>query len=168
MADWVTVAAYLLAASLSVSAAGQAGIRRERREQMFWRIVASLLVFLAVNELLDLQTLLTMAGRAHAKAYGWYGEHRAVQFAFVVGLAASGLVAGVLMLWWTRGTHGAVRLALVGLASIGVFILLRAASFHHLDDFLGSGNPTFPWGSVQEMAGILLIGIGAVHYTGKR
>lgn len=168
MADWVTVVAYLLAASLSLSAARKAGFRRQRREQLFWRIVASMLVFFAINELLDLQTLLTIAGRAHAKAYGWYGEHRAVQFAFVAGLAASGLVGGAFLLWWTRGTHGAVRLALVGLASIGVFILLRAASFHHLDDILGSGNPTFPWGSVQEMVGILLIGLGAFCYTGKK
>lgn len=168
MADWATVAAYLLAASLTVSAAGQAGIRRERREQMFWRLAAALLVFFAVNELLDLQTLLTIAGRAHAKAYGWYGEHRTIQLAFVMGLAASGLIAGALMVWWTRGTHGGVRLALVGLASIGLFILLRAASFHHVDDLLGSGNPVFPLGSVQEMAGILLIGIGAVRYTGPQ
>ena len=40
MADWVTVAAYLLAALLSARAAGHAGLRRQARDSMFWRITA--------------------------------------------------------------------------------------------------------------------------------
>jgi hypothetical protein len=167
MADWVTVAAYLLAALLSVRAARQAWLRREPRDRTFWRIAAALLVFLGINELLDLQTLLTSIGRAHAKANGWYGEHRGVQFAFVVALGLAAVFAGMALLRLTRRTHFAVRLGLAGLVFIGLFVLLRAASFHHLDVILGRGAPAFNWGSLQEMAGILVVAAAAALYTRK-
>lgn len=168
MADWVTVAAYLIAAILSARAAGHAALRRQARERMFWRLTAMLLVLLGVNELLDLQTLLTSVGRANAKAYGWYEIHRKVQYLFVMGLGVAAALAALVMLWLTRRTDAAVRLALAGLMFIGLFILLRAASFHHLDDLLGRGALKFNWGSVQEMAGILIVAGAALRYMRKR
>lgn len=167
MADWLTVAAYLLAAFFSTQAAGLAGLRRQARDEIFWRITAVLLVFLAVNELLDLQTLLTSLGREHAKVNGWYGEHRKVQYVFVMALGGAAVLASIAMLWLTRGTNVAVRLALIGLIYIGVFVLLRAASFHRLDRILGGGAPEFNWGSLQEMSGILIVGAAAVLYRGE-
>lgn len=168
MADWVTVAAYLVAALLSVRAARQAALRREASERSFWRISTMLLVLLGINELLDLQTLLTAVARANAEANGWYGYHRQVQYMFVVALAVAAAIAGLAMLWLTRRSHAAVRLALVGLVSIGLFVLLRAASFHHLDEMLGRGWPAFNWGSLQEMAGILTVAGAALLYARKR
>lgn len=168
MADWLTVTAYLCTAALSVNAASRAWLRRARRDRLFWQIVTGLMVFLAVNELLDLQTVLTMAGRAHAKAAGWYGAHRQVQYVFVLGLTALAAITGLCMLWLTRRAEFAVRLALVGLVFIGLFVLLRAASFHHLDELLGSGAPEFNWGSVQEMVGISLVACAALLYNRQR
>lgn len=78
LADWVTVFAYLLAAMLSVRAAAHAKLCRGR-ESAFWRSTAVLLILLGVNELLDLQTLLTSAARENALANGWYGERRPMQ-----------------------------------------------------------------------------------------
>jgi len=127
-----------------------------------------LLVLLGINELLDLQTLLTSVGRAYAKANGWYGQHRKVQYEFVVGLAIAAALSGIAMLWFTRRLHATVRIALVGLVFIGLFVLLRAASFHHLDDILGRGFPVFNWGSIQEMAGILIVAAAALLYSRKR
>lgn len=166
-ADWVTVAAYLFAALLAARAAAQARLKRERREGAFWRLTALLLVFLGFNELLDLQMLLTSVGRAQAKAHGWYGSHRPVQYAFVVALAGAAVVLGAATLWLTRRTHAMVRLALAGLIFIGLFVLLRAASFHHFDDLLSGGLPVFNWGSLQELAGIAIVAIAAWRY-GRR
>ena len=168
MADWLTVLAYLFAAFLSARAARHAMLKPQARESTFWRATAVILVLLGINELLDLQTLLTSLGRAHAKANGWYGEHRRVQYLFVVGLAVAAMAAGTFMLWLTRRTHAAVRLALAGLVLIGLFVLLRAASFHHLNEVLGGGAPAFTWGSLQEMAGILTVAAAAALYTCKR
>ena len=163
-ADWVTVAAYLLAAWLAVRAAMQATVLQEVRERLFWRAAAMLLVLLGVNELLDLQTLLTALVRDHAKANGWYGQHRQVQYAFVLALGAVGALLGLAAVWFTRRMHATVSLALAGLVFIGVFVLIRAASFHHLDDLLGRGWPVFNWGSLQELAGILIVGVAALLY----
>jgi hypothetical protein len=167
-ADWVTVTAYLVAAILCSSAARHAWLQRNSRENLFWRFTAVLLLFLGINELLDLQTLLTMIGRANAKANGWYPDHRKIQYIFVVALAIGAVIFGAVILWLTRRMHYAVRLALGGLVFIALFILLRAASFHHLDEILGRGATEFPLGSIQEMAGILLIATASLLYTGRR
>jgi len=167
-ADWVTVAAYLLAAAACWRASGHAWIKRHTRDRIFWQVVSGLLVFLGINELLDLQALLTSVGREHAKANGWYGEHRSVQYVFVLALGAAAILAGIVMLWHTRRTDASVRVALVGLVFIGLFVLLRAASFHHFDELLGGGAPEFNWGSMQEMLGILIVAGGALAYTRKR
>ncbi|CAA9263585.1 MAG: hypothetical protein AVDCRST_MAG93-2300 [uncultured Chloroflexia bacterium] len=70
--EWVTFTSYLFASLLSARAAAQA-VLRSARDGVFWRITAVLLVLLGFNELLDAQTLLTLVGRAHAEANGWYG-----------------------------------------------------------------------------------------------
>ncbi len=168
LADWITVAAYLLGAMLSARASRRASLQRIPRETLFWRLTASLLLFLAINELLDLQTLLTMIGRVHAKAHGWYPQHRRIQYIFVIALAIGALLLAAVILWLTRQMHASIRLALVGLLFIGLFILLRAASFHHLDDILGRGATDFPLGSIQEMAGILIVAAAALFYTRER
>jgi hypothetical protein len=167
MADWITVAAYLFAAVLSVRAARHARLRREQRESLFWRFVAVLLVLLGINELLDLQALLTLVGRAHAKATGWYEGRRQVQEVFVVSLTVAAVVLGAVMLWLIRRTHPAVRLAFAGLVFIGLFVLLRAASLHHLERIMGLGLAAFNLGSVQEMAGILIVAAAAWFYARK-
>ena len=164
-ADWITVTAYLFAAVLSIRASKQAWLRREPVENIFWRVTAGLLVFLSVNELLDLQTLLTAIGRQHAVQNGWYGNHRPVQYLFIIGLSVVAIIAGIFMLWLTRRAHSAVRVALVGLLLIGLFVLFRAASFHHFDEVLGRGNPAFNLGSIQEMMGIIIVAGSATMYT---
>ncbi len=168
MADCVTAAAYMFAASFSARAARQARLRCETRETMFWRSTAVLLVLLGINELLDLQTLLIEIGRANAEAYGWYGVHRKVQYVFVIALIVAAVLAGAALLWVTRRTHRAVRLAIAGLAFIGLFVLLRAASFHHLDDLLGRGIASFTWRSFEETVGIVIVAAAALLYTRER
>ena len=165
LADWLTVAAYLIAALLSARAAEVAALRCLARDRNFWRIATVLLVLLGINELLDLQTLLTSIGRAHARANGWYEGRRIVQYAFVTALAAMTLVAGIAGLLLIKRAHPAVRLALAGLVFIGLFVLIRAASFNHIDELLGRGPAEFTWGSMQELVGILVIASGAALYS---
>ncbi len=164
IADGVTVAAYLLAAALSVRAARRAWLGRERRERFFWHTLTGLLVFLGINEFLDLQTLLTISGRDFAKSAYWHDARRTVQYMFVLGLTAFAAAAGLAMFWLTRRADVAVRLALVGLVFIGIFVLLRAASFHHLGELFGGGAAQFNGASVQEIAGIVIIAWAAALY----
>jgi hypothetical protein len=162
--DWITVAAYLLAAAIAIRASRAARGRAEIRDGLFWRLTAALLVFLGINELFDLQTVLTEVGKAWALEGGWYEDRRLYQFEFVLALAAIAFLGGLAALRLTRGAHRAVRWALLGLVFIGIFVLLRAASFHHVDALLGMGPDAFNWGSVQEMLGIVIIGYAAHAY----
>lgn len=162
--DWTTVAAYLIAATIAVRAARAARQRSEPRERVFWSLTAGLLIFLGVNELFDLQTVLTEVGKQWSLEQGWYEDRRLYQLEFVIALAVVAVLAGLAALWLTRSTHRTVRWALLGLVFIGVFILFRAASFHHVDALLGRGPSAFNWGSVQEMLGILIVGLAAYRY----
>lgn len=120
MADWVTITAYVVTALLSMHAAECAvgGVRPADR--LFWRAMAVLMILLGINELLDLEMLLTPLGRDYAEVHGWYGEHRRFQRIVVIALAVASVLAETIMLWWTRHAHSAVRWALAGL----IFIVL--------------------------------------------
>lgn len=167
-ADWLTVSAYLFAALMCYWAAKLAIQAGERSERHFWFAMAILLGLFAVNELLDLQTVLTAVARAHAKAHGWYGGRRAIQFYFVISLVVSAAALAAIAIWLTARLHASLRIALLGFGFIAVFILLRAASFHHVDKVLGSDSGSFNWGSVQEMIGILVIAVGAAIYVREK
>jgi phage shock protein PspC (stress-responsive transcriptional regulator) len=162
--DWITVAAYLIAAVIALRATRTAGHRSQPRERLFWALVTGLLVVLGINELLDLQTVLTAVGKQWSLEQGWYEDRRLYQFEFVLALAILGVIAGLAALWLTRAAHRSVRWALLGLVFIGAFILVRAASFHHVDALLGMGPEAFNWGSVQEMLGIVIVGLAAHRY----
>lgn len=161
--DWITVAAYLLVALIAFRAArmARAGAPRDR---LFWSLVAWLMVFLGFNELFDLQTVLTAVGKAWSLEQGWYEDRRLYQAEFIVALAVVAVLAGIAALRLTRARHPSLRWALLGLVFIGAFILVRAASFHHVDALLGMGPEAFNWGSVQEMLGIVIVGLAARRY----
>ena len=165
MADWITVCAYMIAAGLSWRAANAAYLRRAAHERMFWIGSAAALVFLGINELFDFQSLLTILAKIHAQSAGWYDDRRPLQHAFIVGLGVLGFPMTLTMLWLVRKLAASIRLALVGFIFIGVFVLFRAASFHHFDAVLGSGYQAFNFGSIQEMAGILTVALASLGYA---
>ena len=167
IADWVTVAAYLVAAVLAYRAAVSARSRSERRERWFWIASTALLVFLAFNELLDLQTLITTLGKQHAKAHGWYEDRRTYQAMFIAALAVLTLAFGLMVLWFIRRAHAGVKLAVLGFVFIGAFVLGRAASFHHFDEMLGRGPDSFNYGSVQEVFGVGIVALAALVYRAR-
>jgi hypothetical protein len=137
---WLTVAVYLAAAVTSArvamtNAADDAGARRER---VFWWISATVMLALAVNKQLDLQSLVTVIGRCHAQLAGWYDIRRSVQRLFILAVAAGGVAALGLFILLLRGILGRVWPALLGLGFVCAFVLIRAASFHHVDLLISS------------------------------
>ena len=137
---WLTVAVYLVASLAAARAAfALSGVdAATRRERVFWGISAGIMLLFAVNKQLDLQSLLTMVARCHAQLSGWYDMRRTVQEAFIFMVGAGGLMALGLLALLLRGILGRVWPALVGLGFVGVFVVVRAASFHHVDILLGS------------------------------
>ena len=165
MVDWVTVAAYLFSAVLAFYAAKRAGADGLERERLFWRAMVGLLVFLGVNELLDLQSLLTILGRDLAKSLGWYEQRRTFQLLLVLGFATIALFAAAYGIWFTRNMGIAVRTSLIGVVAIGLFAFGRAAHFNHVQAFLADGAHSFPFGSIQELIGVFIVGASAFAYV---
>lgn len=153
---WVTVLVYLAAALASARVALRLG-QDQARERRFWWIAAAMLLFLAVNKQLDLQSLLTMVARCHASLAGWYGERREAQKLFIWAVAGGGLVVLGLLALLLRGILGRVWPALVGLGFVCGFVVIRAASFHHMDGLIGTRAFGLKVNWLLELPGPLLV-----------
>lgn len=163
--DWLTVLAYGITALLAWRAKGRAVSRIAQREAGFWCATGVALVLLGINELLDLQTLLTETGRSLAREQGWYRERREFQLWFMAVLSVAAAICAAIAVWWFRASRPAVLFAMAGFGLLGAFVLLRAASFHHTDQFLQRGLEAFDFGAVLETSGILVVAISALLYA---
>jgi FtsH-binding integral membrane protein len=150
---WVTVVCYLAATVLSAFTS----YSLIGRQRVFWLGLTVLLLALAINKQLDLQSALTEAGRCLAKAQRWYEERQSVQVKFIFWVMATSLVAALLSAWVMRHDLGKIWLALVGLAFLVAFIAVRAAGFHHFDRFIGFAFGSIRMNWVLELGGIAAI-----------
>lgn len=164
---WLTVIAYVGTAIAALFAAKRADPQSHPGERRFWHFAALLLFLLAVNKQLDLQTLLTAVGRAEARTQGWYGYRRMIQKEFIYAIAASGMIAAGATAWLIRHTQAMVRLALFGFVFLGGFILIRAASFHHVDALLKDSVLAMHWNWILELSGIGIVAVAALCYPGR-
>lgn len=155
---WVTVAAYFAAALLCGWCARRESLGARRA---FWLCAAGVLALLGVNKQLDLQSWLTQAGRDLAIAQGWYAYRQAVQAAFVVALTFGGLSC-LLWLWRATRTLGEeIRCACLGLAFVALFVVVRAASFHHFDRLLRLELGALRINWIMELGGIACVAAAA-------
>lgn len=157
---WITVAGYFAAAVLCGRAAWKArGLTGSGRGPLvFWSVLAVGLALLGVNKQLDLQTWLTLFAKRIAMQGGWYRERRAVQGAFI-GIVALGGAAGLVGMRLLAGqVTRPIVIALAGAVFLGCFILIRASSFHHVDQMIGMdlGGLRVNW--ILELGSIALVG----------
>ena len=161
---WLIVAGYL-AAALASARAGWTG--PGARERQFWFATAILLLFLGLNKQLDLQTFLTEAGRRLAYREGWYEARRLIQAVFVILLACSAFVTVVAISAWLRRSAVPVKFAAMGVVLLFAFIVLRAASFHHMDVLVTGSLGGIRSGWLLELVGIMVI-LGSALAGGRR
>lgn len=166
--DWLSVANYLLAATLTGRAARAARRANLPRERRFWQRATALLLFFAFNELFDLQTLLTLYGRELAKGQGWYEARRTWQGLFIKGLVACAIVTLAAVALRMRRSDRSTRWAVFGFVFVAAFVVLRAASFHHADLILGWSVSFLSVGFVQEIIGPIVIAAAAWSYQQRR
>jgi hypothetical protein len=157
---WVTVAAYGAAALLSLRCARRAAAPLEFR---FWAVLSIGLVLLGINKQLDLQSLVTQMGRDLAIQQGWYESRRMVQAAFIGCLMAAGFGVGALLFWVTRQLPGTTQIAALGLVMLVVFVVIRGASFHHVDEMLGSGFEGIRYNWLLELTPLAVIAVSALR-----
>lgn len=162
---WFTTVAYLLVAGMCAWA-----WRREVRSPAlgvqglvpgFWLAMTAAMFALGVNKQLDLQTWFTEVGRDLAKSEGWYARRQNVQVAFIAGIALAGVTGVGVVAWWLRGNLRRYRVAVAGIVYLVCFVVVRAASFHHIDRLLHVGLNHVRVNHVLELGGIAFIGWGA-------
>lgn len=161
---WVIVAAYFLGA-MAAWLASRAGRRRER---WFWTGAALLLVMLGFNKELDFQSHLTNWGRSFARHLGFFDYRREIQGIFLLVLGGLAVLATVTLLAWLRRASAPVKTAALGVGVLMAFIIIRAASFHHIDHWVTVDIAGMRTGWWLELAGIAVIGISALAYGRRR
>lgn len=162
---WLITAAYLGAGLLCLRAwraedwawlRGGAGLKPR-----VWLVLGAGLLFLCVNKQLDLQSLVTVVGRRAAQQQGWYGRHREVQLVFVIGVACAAVGAVMAGGWYVRRAWRRYGLAVMGAGYLCAFVIIRAASFHHVDTLLFKTGAGPMVNRVLELGGIVLVGVAA-------
>jgi hypothetical protein len=159
---WITVAAYAVAALMA--ARNAAAARRTAVPTSFWIALTAVMVALGINKQLDLQSWFGEVGRDMARAEGWYEQRRVVQGAFMVALAvgAVGVVAGARR-YWAALWHE-YRWVFIGITLLLMFIVIRAASFHHIDELIGIDVGATSLGRAFEIVGVLAIAVACAQW----
>lgn len=158
---WVTVACFIGTALLALLVLRR-GPQMRRRVAGFWAVLAGILLFLALNKQLDLQSAMTAAGRCIAIAEGWYSDRRRVQVAVILGICAAGLVLVALGFAALRQDLRRNALAVAGLALVVSFVLVRAVGFHGVDALIGMSVANIRLNWLLELSGLVLIAANAV------
>lgn len=156
---WLTVLSYLLTGGLCLA------VWRRMRGQgagRFWAILALLLLALAVNKQLDLQSAITAMGKCLARAQGWYGQRHVVQLAFLAAIAGGSVAVILISLWRLRQQLRRHVIALLGVVILLAFVMARALSFHHIDRLLGVSKLGVTNNFIFENAGLFLIAVNAI------
>lgn len=161
---WLTVAAYWVAAMLCwrLALRPRGASQRSTGAVWFWLISGLILVALGVNKQLDFQTWLTLQAKQIAIHQGWYEQRRLVQAGFIGVVAIAGAAVLVWMLWLGRRSGRSAKMALAGLVFLGCFVLIRASSFHRMDELIGLRVAGLKMNWLLELGGIACVAIAAV------
>lgn len=161
---WLTVVGYLVAAVLAWRAGLAASRSRRSVDARLWHAAGAAMLLLAINKQLDLHILVTDVGRYLAVLAGWYQLRRGFQTVFIALVMISLALAVLAGFATTRNRDPALRLAVAGLAVSAAYILVRAASIHHVDEFVSGTELGKHWAAPFELAGMALVGMGAWRY----
>ena len=126
-----------------------------------------LLVLLGFNKELDLQSLLTEFGRTLTRAIGIYEQRRVLQGLFLLLLAGTATFGILRLTRMLRQSSTPAKTAAAGITMLFTFILLRAASFHHVDDWVTIDVRGLRSGWWLELVGVVVIALSALAYRAE-
>jgi hypothetical protein len=106
--------------------------------------------------------MISKAGKARARAEGWYAGRHHVQVLALAALALVWLLMVALALWRTRPSHRHCLPAAVVVVSLLSFLVVRLVSLHQVDRVLDHKVHGAEPGSLIELAGCLLVVLVAV------
>lgn len=156
---WITVLFYLIAV---VQCGFKAiSLKNHGENYHFWLYLAVFLFLLCINKQLDLQSWLTQTVKDSALAHGWYEHRRPLQTVFIVILGLAMMFTLTALRIFLANSWQEHKLVWVGIVLLSTFILMRAASFHHLDLFINHRILGLRVNVILEIGAILLIMLGS-------
>lgn len=172
IASWITVVFYLITFGLCAAVIRIPAIRIPANTggaaRSFWLLLCFLMLFLAINKQLDLQSLASAGARCVAQVQDWYSDRGAVLLAAIGGLGIAALLTGLYFLWALRHDLRRNFLALTGLTTVLVFVMIRAVGFQYVDILIGIPvGPVHRFGAIHvnnilEVSGLVLISLNAI------
>ena len=139
---WIVVILYFVTAISCLRAAFR---NRSTNERWTWTVLAFLLLSLAIERLVDFESVLVQVVRIRALQERWYAQRELVQVDFIIFITIVCYGAVGTLLIWTRRAPTSVRVALSATALLCAFVLIRAASLHYIDHI--------PFKGILEIAG---------------
>lgn len=152
--DYTTVVFYFLSFVFAFSIALTYSKRTHFR---FWIIISIFLFLLGINKQIDMLSLITEVGRVIAKNNGWYAERHSVQSIFVFLILFTGLFIGIFTFLHLRNDWRYFLIPLTGTLFLITFVIVRAISFHHVDQLLKKHPAGLHINLMLELSGIGII-----------
>lgn len=155
---WTTVVIYLVVAIRCVFKA--IASRSLGGNYHYWLILSLFFLMLGINKQLDLQSWLTQTLKDISIEHGWYAQRRGLQIAFVVTIGFGMLLATFSLRLFLVNIWHRHKLLWVGMIMLCGFVLIRAASFHHVDIAIGSSVLGIKLNVILEVSALLIILVG--------
>ena len=133
-----------------------------KSESTFWLVLAIILLLLGINKQADLQSLITLYGRDAFKQFGLYAVRHSFQIVFIALVALAAVLCVLFCMWAVRRWTWPSQLASVGLGIQAAFVVIRAASFHHVDRLLGLRMADLKINLIMESIGLVVLLLAAV------
>ena len=166
----VTTLAYLAAFVACFVVMRQAAPRtvNATMHRWFWFVVGGVELLLGLNKQADLQIALTRSLRAWARSGGWYHNRRQLQFAFCVVVTIAVVIALIVAWRKVRTWPAPYWVALLAIALQMLYVLIRIASFHHLDALLSMDWSHLKLSWMIELFGVVLCLLAAMAVIWRR
>jgi hypothetical protein len=160
LVGWLITLGYMLGAFLCLRAASGGG----GEEARLWLCIGVAFLLLGVNKQLDLHSLLTRMLRDLARSGGWYEDRRTLQAIFIAFVMLAAFLAMAKLIRRFRRSRPAVRLGIFGVTCTLLFVVVRAASFHHADELLRLELEGVKAHAAIELLGVLTVVAAALLY----
>jgi hypothetical protein len=131
-----------------------------RTEHTLWRIISFALIALSIHKLVEIK--LTSMGRMLAVDQGWYGQRQLLQVGVIVGLIVLSILVTIILLVALRRAAASSWLALLGIAMLVTFALVRDISFHQVDQIINDRLLGLKFKSLLEAGGIGMVVLASI------
>ena len=155
---WFLLVVHLMTASLCALLTWNLGRQKQRT---FWFLLTLLMFFLSLNKQLDLHRLATFIVRDLALERGFYDVRDDFARTVIVWLATIGFACLLFLLHRASSNLRGTWPALLGLALLGLFVLVRAIAFHETGQMFGLSITNETFRTSTELGGSLLIAFAA-------